>query len=347
MNKKILSLLAGVCCFSFVSCNKDNGGGKGNHDELALFDNVLIAVNEDYNVAKILKEEYLFAESVSFEVKDEEVARLEQHCHLIGNKVGETIVTITVNYNLKQDIKVSVQEEAYVAENLRLDYGRLFEKKAVFFGDSITDTNHRPTEQDNKKYGETYDYYPELIQKMVPMQTVNYSYSGATTGLSMTSGLGTWFQNYGTDQVVKATEDLKTASYAFILLGTNDFMRWTELGTLDDMPTGTSDALTYAGAYQFMIQHIKKCNPNIRIVAISVPFATWGRFGEKPENGVNLGTSRADFNNVLIQLAQKHHLKYVDITQLFNQENYPDMIPDGIHPAKDGQQAIANAILNI
>ena len=61
--------------------------------------------------------------------------------------------------------------------------GRLYQKSAVFIGDSITDTRNRPGAGEGiyAPYGETYEYYPELIRDMVPTTTYNYACSGANS----------------------------------------------------------------------------------------------------------------------------------------------------------------------
>ena len=111
-----------------------------------------------------------------------------------------------------------------------------------------------------------------------------------------------------------------------------------------DNPNNYKEATTYYGAFNLMVKLIKQYNANARIVTILIPFATWG---QNPDNIEGAGETREDYNQVILKLCEKHHMLSINTRDLFNAENQPTMIPDGIHPAKLGQELLAKRVLSL
>ena len=341
-------LLFGLLAFCLCACNEsgESSSSTVNETNIVPFSEILIAPEETYNLAKVFtKEDYLY-QNINYEINDTNVAEVLPGSVLVGITIGETNLKISISENLYQNMKILVKEEQYVSEHFRMDAGRLYQKSAVFIGDSITDTRNRPGAGEGiyAPYGETYEYYPELIRDMVPTTTYNYACSGATAAYTTSEGLGDAFNNYGPQQVERAFTDVQNSNYVFIFLGTNDFMRKVPLGNIDDNPNNYKEATTYYGAFNLMVKLIKQYNANARIVTILIPFATWG---QNPDNIEGAGETREDYNQVILKLCEKHHMLSINTRDLFNAENQPTMIPDGIHPAKLGQELLAKRVLSL
>ena len=343
--KKWFSLL--TACFMLSGCNQSSNKSPSNIEklkehELCDLQTLEVAVNEMYNVYMMLFEEFKSV-PLRIEVKDDQIISLDEDLGLvIGKQIGETKLTIkTPTYY--QNISVFVKDELYMKKNLTLDKGRLFNKNAVFYGDSITDTSRRPGFTDYVGI----DYYPEIIAKDAQMKkTSNFAYSGATAAYCQSVLNDNPNTILGVDQVIQSSEELVNADYAFILMGTNDFMRCVPLGSIDDHPTNPNDATTFMGAYNLMLETIIASNPNIRVIGILIPYATWPQ-DSGYEYASGYGKTRDEYNSKINEvIINQFGFKTIQTMDLWNATNALQYIPDGIHPAKLGHETIAKRILN-
>lgn len=83
-------------------------------------------------------------------------------------------------------------------------------------------------------------------------------------------------------------------------------MRCVPLGTIEDDPQVFEDATTFTGSLNYMYKTLLSYNPKIRIVAILIPFATWGQ-DTNAAYAPGYGTSRDEYNAKILEIVEKYH----------------------------------------
>jgi len=340
--KKLLYLL--TACFFLSGCGNNSTSTPNTKEkeiQLTNLTKIELAVNESYNVFSMIKEEYN-EHVLSLEVSQKEIIAFDSDIGIIqGKQLGSTEITIHGN-KCYQKLTVTVQSDEYMNAHFTLDRGRLFNKTATFYGDSITDQKNRPGYD---IYHTGFGYYPSMLNEMAQMKQIyNLSQSGATAGTCTSIASIDPSYNFGFKQVQNSKKQNESADYAFIMFGTNDFMRCVPFGTLEDNHKTVEESTTFLGAYNYMYQTLLSYNPKIRIVAIEIPYSTWGQDAQYQVPGC--GSSREEYSAKIREIVQKFGFISIPTYDLWNSSNWETYIPDGIHPAEVGQRTLAQRILS-
>lgn len=335
-------LLLATCLFFTTGC-QDTPSSQLKEGSICSLSKIEIAVDETYNVFMMLNDEFK-DETLTLELSNQDIILMDADLGIIqGKKLGETTLTIKSSEYF-QKIPISVLSDEYMNEHFVVDKGRLFQKTAVFYGDSITDSH--PSRRPGYEQYQNLSYYPEIIhQEAMLKDHFNLSYSGATAAYcpSIVNIGGPTV--LGFNQVKNSQEEAAKSDYAFILIGTNDFMRCVPLGTIEDDPQVFEDATTFTGSLNYMYKTLLSYNPKIRIVAILIPFATWGQ-DTNAAYAPGYGTSRDEYNAKILEIVEKYHFISIPTMDLWDATNWQQYIYDGIHPIKLGHEALAKRILN-
>ncbi len=333
------TLFLATCLLFTTGCQSSSNASSLKEQEICHLSKIEIAVQESYNVYSMLNEAYL-NEALTIEIANSDIALLDQDLGIIlGKTLGNTILTIKSSKFI-QKIPVSVCQDDYMNEHFTIDKGRLFQKTAVFYGDSITDSD--PSRRPGYEQYNNLKYYPEIIQeKAMLKQHFNLSYSGATAAYYPTI-VEPHISAY--NRVKNSQEEVAQSDYAFILIGTNDFMRCIPLGSIEEDPQ-TFEESTFAGSLNYIYKTLLSYNPKIRIVAILIPFATWGQ-DTNAAFTTGYGTTREEYNNKILEIVQKYHFISIPTMDLWDSSNWQSYIYDGIHPIQLGHETLAKRILS-
>ena len=152
-------------------------------------------------------------------------------------------------------------------------------------GDSITKVG---TYQNNLS-----NMFKEIDNKGVNGQTIAYQNKNTST-----YSLG-------------KTIDYKKYDLVTIFIGTNDFRYHKPLGTLKNINSTDFDDKTYFGAYQLLIEYIKKSNPDIEIILITPIQRTKDGFDIHYFNKEN--NQLIDYVNATKKLAHLYSLPVIDL----------------------------------
>ncbi len=341
--KKLSYALA--ACLMLVGCNKSDDVDKRTEAEICHVEKIELAVNEVYNLFMMTNSAFA-NETLTISGHNKEILGVESDIGILcGLKIGETTIKVSSAKHY-QNITISVKDDEYMNSHFTVDRGRLWNKVATFYGDSITDKQTRPGGQ----YTDTYSgvtYWAERIKDYAQMNTIhNFAKSGATAGWNKSfanQGLSYNFE-FAFNQVKNSATENQNADYAFVFIGTNDYMRSTPLGSMSDDPKTIEESETFNGALNYMYKTLLSYNPKIRIVALELAYATWGQ--DSSHYGYEgYGTSRDAYTNVIKNVANHYGFITIPTQDLWNSSNWQTYIPDGIHPAAEGQEKIALRVL--
>lgn len=342
--KRIMTVA--VSFFVLVGCNHNSVNSQSNESspenmsssqaqeiQIISLDKIELAVNEIYSIGSMIVEEFVYQPYI-FTSDDSGIYEVDEIGVIKGVKLGTGNLRISLNDQI-QNIIIEVKEDSYMNKNVFIDKGRLKYKNVVYIGDSITDGSIRPG---FSQYNYDYGYYPDLIAHTAGTSSYNnYAISGATA--AFTSSIEAT-HIFGYNQVKNNISTIANADYVFIMMGTNDFMRAVPLGSIAD-----TEVTTFYGALNTMYTDILSVNSDARIIYINIPYATWGQDIELKNPAA--GVTRAEYNICIGEIARKYNFPIINTTDLFNLNNWSTLIPDGIHPAEEGQILLAQRILNI
>lgn len=364
MKKRFLSIFALTCLTCMLTgCNDQEANSHESSSstnnlqpkEILHVNEILLAVNETYNLFAMKNDQF----SINDIILDEE-ENANPVCYAepdTGKLYGLSIGEVTYRVKTKryyQDIQIKVADDAYVNAHFVVDRGRLYDKSAIFFGDSITSTGTRPAYPADPDLNENYlgdwGYYCDLITQWANLKnSFNKACSGAIAGWNQQLA-SVSYPTYavGFEQVRLADKEIKQCDYAFIFLGTNDFQYYTPIGTLNDFPTSVTAANTYLGALNYMYTTLIAYQSNIRIVAIEIAYSTWGQVDDfkKPANPTDYRTTRPEYTQELKKIVNKYGFISIPTWDLWDETNWQTYIPDGIHPGEIGHIRLARRILN-
>ncbi|RXK46558.1 SGNH/GDSL hydrolase family protein [Aquirufa rosea] len=217
------------------------------------------------------------------------------------------------------------------------------EKTWVAIGDSITYLNEHPDETGNRI---SKGYMTRVVEDLPQFRYINKGFNGWTAVKIATD----W------DKLNIPVADIYT-----VFLGTNDWWGSKSLGTFSDYQGNTGPG-TVNGAFRVILDHLKKLNPQAKLVLITpmqrVDFVYINNFknnaygsykeknGQKLEQFADAIKAIAQFEN--IPCVDLYHKKGMDHAQLvrfkylkdpnsgkYKKFSYPDFVDVPFNPAID------------
>ena len=247
-----------------------------------------------------------------------------------------------------------------------LDRGMFFGKKAIVFGDSITDGYMG----DETNYDETY--FALLCDALgisgEPGDLVNCNFAcGGTTitygrrlqfGISGAERVTVSQPFYDTGRLRDPASNIPDADLCVIFYGTNDFdenipARAEGDASLTDVPTRMEDARTIKGAAYYMIEQLHMRNPQLKILLLPPLYRRkagsldYAHGGKDVVNTVT-GEYLSEYGAALREAAQECGAKFIDWYPVFDFENFgvsSQYTSDGLHPNREGHRLMFEFLL--
>ena len=202
-------------------------------------------------------------------------------------------------------------------------------------GDSITEGYY--SEKGTLK-GVTNLNYPYYVGIINDYETHNYGVGGSGYVHNATVGDG----KNAKDKV--DTIDFVNCDLATLAWGVNDWHYNCQIGKLG---TSTKGDGTMVGNMIYVIEKILNDNPSCKIVVI-LP-SNSSKYGGNKDTNWGLGSSlqtSGTLQNIIDkqkEVCEYYGIQFIDQTKngIINRENIQSLLPDGLHPAKDGYLQIA------
>ncbi|MCI5745035.1 MAG: SGNH/GDSL hydrolase family protein [Erysipelotrichaceae bacterium] len=313
--------------------------------------NKMIVEEEKYtSLTYLLKENPFLSVSATgcLTSSDNEVASIETN----------VVYVIDENTSRLQKINVNVvNKEEYGNYFMSVDLGRLYHKKVIFFGDSITHSWLRcpsgsrlpdnATQEEINEWNKVWNtgsplgyntHYLSLLNNKCQFESVvNAAWSGGTMSYLPTSKERFVYKSFP-GAVLEHENDIKNAEYAFVFYGTNDLTDQVKIGKIsDNVDINSKVSSSFMGGMNFGIQKLQEYNENIKIVFMNLLTRTYAYSGDY---------TLQDYNDAIEEIALSYSLKVLDVNSIFDPSNfYNTYSNDGLHPNDAGYALIADYIL--
>lgn len=219
----------------------------------------------------------------------------------------------------------------------------LFMKSVCVFGDSVA--KGVIYDENKEKYMFLKDCFMNIFAQKFNVPVTNYAKFGCTI-------------TKGVEILKKHREELAKFEYTILEFGGNDCdYNWAEVAEYPERPHFPNVPFDiFRARYEELINQVMACGS--KPILLSLPpidsnrFFNWVSKGLNKENILKwLGTKEtifdwhAQYNEIVLDLATKHHIPVIDIRKAFENRDYTEFIcKDGIHPNEKGHALISNAI---
>ena len=273
-------------------------------------------------------------------IGNEQIASVSDDKFVTGIRVGKTTLRCTIN-GYYQDVEINVVAKGSLSDSFILDRRHLYDKNLVFFGDSVT------AQDPNFNYPTLLaSYYETAYMK-------NYAIGGTTlTYMYPGSNIDKEYHNNSTaidgcrvvsNAAIKG--ELANADYVFVAYGHNDQYFQPPLDSTDsDNPYDINNCVSFKASWRFVINIIKRANPNARIIALNCTYSEYDKTTATPyAQGSKI--TYADYRNATYEIANEYKLKYLDPWDYMKQY-YPSCYKDSVHLQQQGHEKLFEFIIN-
>lgn len=310
--------------------------------ELSAHDSIYVNYLLDTSYQDSYVEVYIDNRDVAkFEIREIEN---QEYAFISALQEGTTKATIIVDDTYKDEITINVTGDSLMG-NFKTDAKHLYNKTFTVFGDSISDIKTTAYEANRP------DYWCEQLVSKYNMTMYNYAIGGSTTGycrglVNRDESFKTIVGTFIITNNKEARQNVALSDYVFIYFGNNDYTYRSILGKIGDVNKDNYDNTeSFKGSYSYLIDEIRSCNPNAKIVCLSLSYSTWGLSDGVTTPEGQYCKTRSDMRDVVKEIAETKNCKYIDIFELWNSTNWQTYIPDGIHPQTAGYDLIVEEIL--
>ncbi len=356
--KKISTLcLSVLMLFSFASCGA-SGSNKQNKDDFIVgYQDLYLADDEIYYLKQMLEYKLGPESADRIDVSlSSDIATYENGI-VVPKKTGTCTLSLKQG-ELEQKISLNiVVSDQYDMSKMSIDVGRLYNKKILFFGDSITHNWMKYPNGDNTVVNDTdsLGYPSHYIVQMNNFcrfaNVENCAWSGGT--------MATPPKNSKTRQIYKCFSycaehnetAIKNADYVFIWYGTNDYHEFYEIGSTEDVIDSCEKESTFTGGMKYGLSKILEYNPNAKIIVSNLLARSCNT-----ENGAVKEKDQIAYNDAIAAVASMYKVRLLDMFSLFtiremrakglSQDTGIFYTDDGLHPNDHGYTVITKFILN-
>ena len=278
--------------------------------------NQILTITDSKTLSLSIEPNDIDKKSIRWKSSDNDVVSIDENGKITANKAGKVIISAEAINGIKDEIDVEVRNKTYG-------------KKAIFFGDSITQgTMSTPKDYSWANYiGDHYD--------------LKSSINSGKAGWLISNGLNK-------DWIRSDVKKYKGQKFDYVILhgGINDIFRKIELGTYKEKDfSGKYDTKTFLGGLEKYLYTVKKQWPNAKIgyiINYDTPLVLKGDY--------------ANFYSEMKKVLEKWNIKYLDLffgstpdgikySELLKCDT-KEYIVDGIHLNRDGYNLISPYIYN-
>lgn len=279
-------------------------------------------------------------------IRDQEVVKFENN-NLYGLKEGCTYLLIK-DGEKHQRVEIEVLPEGSLSSAWNFE-DMVKGQKIVAFGDSVTA---------DATIGADLTYTRLIARKYGLEFKKNYAIGG-TTGTYMYEGSNIWKEYRSSKDVIEGPRRVKNAvdageiddvDYAIIAYGHNDQYFQPPISVENDDVYNVDNfdnAHSFKGSYRFMVNYLRKANPNIKIILLNCTYSQYWAEGGRPY-GDELGYD--DYRKAITELAEELDCKTVDpwnYTKTIYDAGKPNQAyyKDVVHLSINGHSKLYNYII--
>ena len=331
-----------------IGCNNNNSvviSEKESDEPIVFVDfkTIKIEQNEKYYYGNIVKD----FKDISIDVLDNNIASVESN-YIVGKNKGSTKLRLIYN-NETQYVNIYVKDIDTYSSSFSFDDARLYGKNIVAFGDSVTATSTIGT---NKTY-------VDLFANKFNMNFVRNYAIGGTTATYMYEGSNIYKEYKDNTNAIDGcrvvynaytNNELNNIDYAFIAFGHNDQYFQPPISVDGDdkycIDNTFASAHSFKGSYRYMINVLKKANPNIRIILLN---CTYSEYDKNLKSPYGEEYTYFDYRVAIKEIANEFNCRYIDPWDYlkeyfdFKKENY--YYKDSDHLSINGHKKLYEYII--
>ena len=245
-----------------------------------------------------------------------------------------------------ENLTINVVKENALSDSFELSYGRLSNKNLLVLGDSVS---AQATIGNNKTYS-------TLLKEALNINILHNAAIGGTTLTYMYEGsnIDKEYHNHevaidGCRVVSRLAVDnkLKDFDYAIIAYGHNDQFFKPEVEQENTDINYLEQCKSYKASFRFIINTLRKHNPNIRIIVLNCTYSEYDIASVSP-----YGTkyNYLSYRNASKEIASEYKLKYIDPWDYM--KPYSDYqtdkyyYQDCVHISPNGHKVLFEFLLN-
>lgn len=224
----------------------------------------------------------------------------------------------------------------------------IYNKKVVFYGDSITHNWEKYDHDLNLTHGEDYNYglgygHVKMLNDACDFKTVdNFAVSGGCYANCLELNPLRYEFRHFPYQVMHSLDALKEAEVIFIMFGSNDFSEQVPFGHYQDETDDYHKTdMNFHQGMNFGFKKIKEINPNAQVFVINILYRTVG-----VEAHATYNYSVNEYNLAIGHVCKQYGYNLIDVSKIYNKENFKNYSEDGLHPNENGYKVLTDYILN-
>ena len=147
------------------------------------------------------------------------------------------------------------------------------------------------------------------------------------------------------DSLVERYDQIKDKDFVAVMAGVNDFINNMTLGEINTIGS-KFDITTFYGAYQTVVEGLKKNNPNAKLLLITSMKVNNDRANSFTENGI--GLKQKDYINAIKEIGEMYGIRVHDLYAGAGFSPFLDSdsiyTADKLHPTELGYKVLASQI---
>lgn len=295
---------------------------------------IKIEIEEIIDIKKIFKDYH------KIKIENSQNVQLNQY-DLKGLKIGKSILKDDEN-----QLNIQVVEKHTLSANFEISYERFSNKNVLVIGDSVS---AQATIGNDKTYS-------TLLSEALNFNTLHNCAIGGTTLTYMYETSNIYKEYHDNLNIkdgcmmikeLKENQKLANIDYVFIAYGHND--QYFKVA-IDEENTTNINSLSqihsFKNSYRYIINELKKANPNIRIIILNCTYSEYDIASKSP-----YGTqfTYQDYRNASQQIAKEYQLKYIDpweyMKQFCDYKTNNHYYKDSVHISKNGHYELFKFLL--
>lgn len=254
---------------------------------------------------------------------------------ICGTGEGKTCLT----YGDGDLLKIKVVRRHDLDTFISFDRGKMYGKKFVIYGDSIS---ARATLQTGQKDWKDY------LQQELGFTYECFAVSGSLFSYQYSHESIVPARKCGCEYIEENGQANQDADYALIWYGTNDFSCNVPIGNSveSDISADQTDSLKSSICYA--VKRLRKDNPDIKLIFLTQLYRDDLYNDGRVINGVGVSLQR--YVNAVKELSDELGYTVLDMFPLFSHEDFQAggiYTKDGLHPNEDGHRVISDFLLGL
>lgn len=311
------------------------------YEDFLNIENSTLEIDEKYYLNELI--EY---PNLSVEIEKNDIIELSNN-YLIAKKVGTTDILFELN-DVYQKVKFTVCEKG-MAPNPKLDIHRLYGKKIIALGDSVT---ANATIGGDKVYA---DYFVEEFK----MSFKNYAIGG-TTLTYMYPGSNI-YKEYSTNKTAIdgcrvahnafLNNELNDVDYAIIAYGHNDQYFKPAISSANDDNFSADDfssCYSFKGSFKYIIKLLREANPSMRIIIVNCTYSEYDKSYPSPYGNE---FSYLDYMNAAREISQEMNCNIIELwdysKEFFDYSKGNVYYKDFVHLSSKGHELLGKYFIKL